>query len=285
MIITLYHNRRSFMMAGVLFLATQSHAHEMSGSYAKLLSMQVSDDISASGLRGDGDAYRKVSVPWHSDCLWENSSTCAGIWLRGSYMNMKSDAEEDGLFQWEAYGVSVGADMTVRLSEILSLRGGLGVGYSRVYNRRHGLENYDAVLGWMHKNVLFVLPEVEGIITLGDFSLRPGLSFLSASELSSGHRDIGARAGSYTLRTSYTFRNAFRLPGGTGNIVIGNNTGGFYGAGYRKDLTFSLVNETHILADIPFTWGGRSLYIQSGPGLLLADNGARGMSFTFSLKM
>lgn len=101
-----------------------------------------------------------------------------------------------------------------------------------------------------------------------------GGAFLSASERSSGTRDIGTRAGSYFLRTAYTFRNAFTLAGRRGNIIVGNNTGGFYGAGYRDDLGFSLVNETQLLADIPFAWDNATKYIRSGPGLLLTDNGS-----------
>ncbi|EFN7384414.1 hypothetical protein EJO64_26455 [Escherichia coli] len=201
-------------------------------------------------------------------------------------MDVKSDLEEGDLFHWEAYGLSVGGDGTVKLSDIVSIRGGVSVGYSRIYNRSHIYENnWYSALDWKHKTVLFVSPEIEGIITVGDFSLRPGISFLSASERSSGVRDIGTRAGSYSLRTAYVFRNAFSLTGRNGNIIVGNNVGGFYGAGYRDDLGFSLVNETQILADIPFVWGGTTKYIRTGPGLLLADNGTRGISFTFSLKM
>ncbi|MEE7413245.1 hypothetical protein [Escherichia marmotae] len=246
----------------------------------------MSEDISASGLQGNGERYRKFFVPWRSDCLLEKGNMCAGLLVRGSYMDVKSDLEEGDLFHWEAYGLSVGGDATVKLSDNVSLRGGGSVGYSRIYNRSHIHEDHwYSALDWRHKTVLFVSPEIEGIITTGDFSLRSGISFLFASEQSSGIRDIDTRAGSYSLRAAYTFRNAFSLTGRNGNIIIGNNTGGFYGAGYRDDLGFSLVNETQVLADIPFAWGSTIKYIRTGPGILLADNGARGISFTFRLKM
>ncbi|EFC4783990.1 hypothetical protein NPX08_005101 [Escherichia coli] len=274
------------LMSGIILTSVCAYGHEAEGLYTKLLSLQVSEDISASGLQGKGVCYRKFSVPWNSDCLLEKGNMCAGLLIRGSYMDVKSDLEEGDLFHWEAYGLSVGGDGTVKLSDIVSIRGGVSVGYSRIYNRSHIYENnWYSALDWKHKTVLFVSPEIEGIITVGDFSLRPGISFLSASERSSGVRDIGTRAGSYSLRTAYVFRNAFSLTGRNGNIIVGNNVGGFYGAGYRDDLGFSLVNETQILADIPFVWGGTTKYIRTGPGLLLADNGTRGISFTFSLKM
>ena len=274
------------LMTKVFLTSVCAYGHEAEGMYAKLLSLQMSENISASGLRGNGDRYHKLSIPWHSDCLLETENVCAGILTRGSYMDVKSDMGERDLFHWEAYGLSVGGEGTVKLSDNISLRGGISLGYSRIYNRSHTLEDYwYPALIWKHKNVLFVSPEIEGMITVGDFCLRSGISFLSASEQSSGARDIGSWAGSYFMRATYTFRNSFSLAGRSGNIIVGNNIGGFYGAGYRDDLGFSLVNETQILADIPFTWGDRLMYIRTGPGLLLADNGAKGMSFTFSLKI
>lgn len=61
-------------------------------------------------------------------------------------------------------------------SNAVSLRGGVSVGYSRIYNRSHiqdEVYRYPA-LEWRHKNVLFVSPEIEGMMTAGDFSLRTG---------------------------------------------------------------------------------------------------------------
>lgn len=278
--------RMTAFIVGIFIVSAQAYGH--GGIYAKLLSLQVSEDISASGLRGDGDRYRKLSIPWRSECLPVSENVCAGAWLRGSHMDVKSDMGDQELFHWEAYGLSAGGDVTIKLSEYLSFRGGVGVGYSRIYNRSHIQDHTEwdnSALDWKHKNVRFVSPEMEGIITFGDFSLRPGISFLSISECSSGLGDIDARTGSYSLRMAYTFRNAFSLMGQEGHIVVGNNTGGFYGAGHRDDLGFSMVNETQILAAIPFARNGATTYIHTGPGLLLADNGAKGMSFTFSLKI
>ncbi|TQO04873.1 UNVERIFIED_ORG: hypothetical protein FHU01_4477 [Citrobacter freundii] len=274
----------SVMMTGVFLASAYVHGHELSGGYAKLLSLQVSENISASGLRDDGERYRKIAVPWHSECQPAEGGVCPSVWVKGNYMDVKSDIEEEGTFHWKAYGLSVGGDMKVRLSERVSLRGGVGVGYSRIYNRSHGLEDFTE-LDWQRKNVLFISPEIEAILTFGDFSLRPGISFLSARERPSRRKDIGTRTGSYALRGAYTFRDAFTLKGQAGNVIVGNNTGGFYGAGYRDDLGFSLVNETQVLADIPFSLGGSQLYIRTGPGILLTDNGAKGVSFTFSLKI
>ncbi|PSY46390.1 hypothetical protein C7B19_25810 [Escherichia coli] len=255
--------------------------------FAKLLSLQVLEDISVSGLGSGSNRIRKFSAPWHSDCQPGTGKICAGVMARGSYMDVKIDMEDGDLFHWEAYGLSVGGDGTVKLSDNVSLRGGVIVGYSRIYNRSHiqdDMYRYPA-LEWKHKNVLFVSPEIEGVMTAGDFSLQTGVSFQSASELSSRARDIGTLAGSYFVRAAYTFRDVFTLTGRQGNIIVGNNTGGFYGAGYRDDLGFSLVNETQLLADIPFAWDSATKYIRIGPGLLLTDNGVGGVSFTFSLRM
>ncbi|QCT87619.1 hypothetical protein [Escherichia sp. E4742] len=144
--------------------------------FAKLLSLQVSEDISASGLGAGNNRIRKFSIPWHSDCQPENGKVCAGVMARGSYMDMKTDMEDGDLFHWEAYGLSVGGEGTVKLSGAVSLRGGVSVGYSRIYNRSHiqdEVYRYPA-LEWRHKNVLFVSPEIEGMMTAGDFSLRTG---------------------------------------------------------------------------------------------------------------
>lgn len=281
------HVRILVLTGGILLAPAGAYGHEAEGMFSKLLSLQVSEDISASGLGAGNNRIRKFSIPWHSDCQPENGKVCAGVMARGSYMDMKTDMEDGDLFHWEAYGLSVGGDGTVKLSDVVSLRGGVSVGYSRIYNRSHIQDEvyWYPALEWKHKNVLFVSPEIEGMMTVGDFSLRTGVSFLSTSERSSGSRDIGTRAGSYFLRTAYTFRNAFTLAGRRGNIIVGNNTGGFYGAGYRDDLGFSLVNETQLLADIPFAWDNATKYIRSGPGLLLTDNGSGGVSFTFSLRI
>lgn len=277
------HGRIVVLMCGMLLTSARAYGHDAARVFAKLLNMQVSEDISASGLRGKGERYHKLSIPWHSG----SPSETGRVMARGSYMDVKSDMADGDLFHWEAYGLSVGRDETVKLSDNVSLRGGVNVGYSRIYNRSHICDDgyrYPA-LEWKHQDVLFVSPEIEGIMTVGDFSLRMGGSFLSASERSSGTRNIGIWAGSYFVRTVYTFRNAFTLTGRQGNIIVGNNTGGFYGIGYRDDLGFSLVNETQLLADIPFAWDSATKYIRTGPGLLQADNGARGVSFTFSLRM
>lgn len=281
------HGRMVVLTCGTLLASAGAYGHEAEGMFAKLLSLQVSEDISASGLRGDGDRYRKLSIPWHSDCLSGTKGVCTRVMTRGSYMDVKSDMGDGDLFHWKAYGLSVGGDGTVKLSDTVSLRGGLSAGYSRIYNRSHIQEDVYRypVLDWKHKNVLFVSPEFEGIMTVGDFSLRTGVSFLSAFERSSETQDIGTWAGSYFVRTEYTFRKTFSLAGRQGNIIVGNNTGGFYGAGYRDDLGFSMVNETQLLADIPVARDSDTMYIRTGPGLLLADNGARGVSFTFSLRM
>ncbi len=266
------------LTCGMLLVSAGAYGHEAEGMFAKLLSLQVSEDISASGLGAGNNRIRKFSIPWHSDCQPGSGKVCAGIMARGSYMDVKTDMEDGDLFHWEAYGLSVGGDGTVKLSDTVSLRGGVSVGYSRIYNRSHIQDDvyWYPALAWKHKNVLFVSPEIEGMMTAGDFSLRTGISFLSASERSSGTRDIGTWAGSYFIRTAYMFRNAFTLTGRQGNIIVGNNTGGFYGAGYRDDLGFSLVNETQFLADIPFAWDNATKYIRTGPGLLLTDNGPGG---------
>ena len=275
------------LTGGILLTSAGAYGHEAEGMFVKLLSLQASEDISASGLGAGNNRIRKFSIPWHSDCQPERGKVCAGVMARGSYMDVKTDITGGDLFHWEAYGLSVGGDGTVKLSDTVSLRGGVSVGYSRIYNRSHIQDDvyWYPALEWRYKNVLFVSPEIEGMMTAGDFSLRTGGSLLSAYERLSGIRDIGSWAGSYFIREAYTFRNAFTLVGRQGNIIVGNNIGGFYGAGYRDDLGFSLVNETQILADIPFAWNGVTKYIRTGPGLLLADDGTRGVSFTFSLRM
>ncbi|EFF0761651.1 hypothetical protein AWO35_004057 [Escherichia coli] len=275
------------LTCAILLNSAGAYGHEAEGMFAKLLSLQVLEDISVSGLGSGSNRIRKFSAPWHSDCQPGTGKICAGVMARGSYMDVKIDMEDGDLFHWEAYGLSVGGDGTVKLSDNVSLRGGVSVGYSRIYNRSHiqdDMYRYPA-LEWKHKNVLFVSPEIEGVMTAGDFSLQTGVSFQSASELSSRARDIGTLAGSYFVRAAYTFRDVFTLTGRQGNIIVGNNTGGFYGAGYRDDLGFSLVNETQLLADIPFAWDSATKYIRIGPGLLLTDNGVGGVSFTFSLRM
>ena len=275
------------LTCGMLLVSAKAYGHEAEGMYAKLLSLQVLEDISVSGLGAGNNRIRKFSIPWRSNCQPGTGRVCAGVMARGSYMDMKTDMEEGDLFHWEAYGLSLGWDSTIKLSDTVSLRGNVNVGYSRIYNRSHIQDDvyWYPALEWKHKNVLFISPEIEGMLAAGDFSLRTGGGFLLASERSSGTRDIGTRAGSYFFRTAYTFRNAFTLAGRRGNIIVGNNTGGFYGAGYRDDMGFSLVNETQILADIPFVWDRATKYIRTGPGLLLTDDGAGGVSFTFSLRM
>ncbi|EFN6712378.1 hypothetical protein EO035_27160, partial [Escherichia coli] len=67
-----------------------------------------------------------------------------------------------------------------------------------------GDENYEEVLGWERKNALIVSPEISSTITSGNFTLSPGLSFLSLREFSSSRHDIGSHAGSYSVRMTYT---------------------------------------------------------------------------------
>ncbi len=131
------YGRVLVLTGGILLASAGAYGHEAEGMFAKLLSLQVSEDISASGLRGGGDRYRKLSIPWHSGCLSDTGRICAGVMARGSYMDVKTDITGGDLFHWEAYGLSVGGDGTVKLSDTVSLRGGVSVGYSRIYNRSH----------------------------------------------------------------------------------------------------------------------------------------------------
>ncbi len=101
------HYSLSTMTCGMLLVSAGAYGHEAEGRFAKLLSLQVSEDISASGLGAGNNRIRKFSIPWHSDCQSENGKVCAGVMARGSYMDMKIDME-DGVFHWEAYGLSVG---------------------------------------------------------------------------------------------------------------------------------------------------------------------------------
>ncbi|MCU6343564.1 hypothetical protein KSU16_16295 [Escherichia coli] len=85
------HGRVLVLAGGILPASAGAYGHEAEGMFAKQLSLQVSEDISASGLRGGGDRYRKLSIPWHSGCLSETERVCAGVMARGSYMDVKSD--------------------------------------------------------------------------------------------------------------------------------------------------------------------------------------------------
>lgn len=85
------YGRVLVLTGGILLASSGAYGHEAEGMFAKLLSLQVSEDISASGLRGGGDRYRKLSIPWHSGCLSETGRVCAGVMARGSYMDVKSD--------------------------------------------------------------------------------------------------------------------------------------------------------------------------------------------------
>ncbi|EFH1645086.1 hypothetical protein [Escherichia coli] len=102
------HYSLSTMTCGMLLVSAGAYGHEAEGRFAKLLSLQVSEDISASGLGAGNNRIRKFSIPWHSDCQSENGKVCAGVMARGSYMDMKIDMEDGDLFHWEAYGLSVG---------------------------------------------------------------------------------------------------------------------------------------------------------------------------------
>lgn len=62
------------LMSGIILTSVCAYGHEAEGLYTKLLSLQVSEDISASGLQGKGVCYRKFSVPWNSDCLLEKGN-------------------------------------------------------------------------------------------------------------------------------------------------------------------------------------------------------------------
>ncbi|EKG6944302.1 TPA: hypothetical protein ACG30L_005115 [Escherichia coli] len=279
--------RLILLLAGIV-IPVYGYSHELSGTYARILSMHFSDDISASGLRTEGGGkYSRWTVPWHSECLYDTGMVCSGVYLRGSYIDLKGDVDDGAVVHWRSYGTLVGTDVTVRLSEHVSVRGGLGVGYARVRNMSRGMEgdeNYEEVLGWERKNALIVSPEISSTITSGNFTLSPGLSFLSLREFSSSRHDIGSHAGSYSVRMTYTFRDVFRVMGRGSDVIVENNTGGFYGPGWKEDLGFSLVNETQLLFSIPFCVGGHVFSLRAGPGFIKGNGGARGGSFSFGLK-
>lgn len=169
------------LTCGMLLVSAKAYGHEAEGMYAKLLSLQVLEDISVSGLGAGNDRIRKFSIPWRSNCQPGTGRVCAGVMARGSYMDMKTDMEEGDLFHWEAYGLSLGWDSTIKLSDTVSLRGNVNVGYSRIYNRSHIQDDvyWYPALEWKHKNVLFISPEIEGMLAAGDFSLRTGGLFVS----------------------------------------------------------------------------------------------------------
>ena len=69
------------LMCGMLLVSAGAYGHDAEGMFAKLLSLQVSEDISASGLGGDGNnRIRKFSIPWHSDCRPGPEMYAQGLW-------------------------------------------------------------------------------------------------------------------------------------------------------------------------------------------------------------
>ncbi|EOU2287563.1 hypothetical protein ACVN7E_25225 [Escherichia coli] len=96
------HGRILVLTGGILLASAGAYGHEAEGMFAKLLSLQVSEDISASGLGAGNNRIRKFSIPWHSDCQPENGTVCAGVMARGSYMDVKTDITDGDLFHWEA---------------------------------------------------------------------------------------------------------------------------------------------------------------------------------------
>ena len=119
--------------------------------------MHAVDDISASGLHTGGDKYFKLSVPWRSDCVSFINEHCIGIYMKGSYLDVKAEAvylENIGRAQihWQAYGITLGGDMTFVVTDQFSVRTGLGVGYSDVYNPN---KNVQSLLEWNEKKSFF----------------------------------------------------------------------------------------------------------------------------------
>lgn len=146
-----------FIFLSLISFSACANADELSGAYAKLLSMHAVDDISASGLHTGGDKYFKLSVPWRSDCVSFINEHCIGIYMKGSYLDVKAEAvylENIGRAQihWQAYGITLGGDMTFVVTDQFSVRTGLGVGYSDVYNPN---KNVQSLLEWNEKKSFF----------------------------------------------------------------------------------------------------------------------------------
>lgn len=144
-------------------------------------------------------------------------------------------------------------------------------------------EKWDDYLGWKRRNVFLASPELEGTVTVGDFSLRSGVSLVLLSELTAGRGDIDSRAGTYSVRMAYTFRDVVCATGRCIDLTAENHTGGFYGPGRKTDLGFSVVNETRLVAAVPLHPGSQSPAIKAGPGVFMGNGGARGVSFTLGM--
>ncbi len=80
------HGRILVLTGGILLASAGAYGHEAEGMFAKLLSLQVSEDISASGLGAGNNRIRKFSIPgtatvsqrtercvqvlWHGEVIW-----------------------------------------------------------------------------------------------------------------------------------------------------------------------------------------------------------------------
>ncbi len=113
----------------------RSYGHEAEGRFAKLLSLQVSEESVPPDWGPEIIVSENFPSPAQRLSVRERKGVCRR-YGPGKYMDMKIDMEDGDLFHWEAYGCRWGGRNCKAVRYCFAQRG-VSVGYSRIYNRSH----------------------------------------------------------------------------------------------------------------------------------------------------
>ncbi|CAI2044161.1 Uncharacterised protein [Serratia marcescens] len=253
----------------------------LGGTYARLLMLSSTEDISASSFRTDeGVRFDKFLLPYEMLHLDITDRLSLSGTVRGGYLKVKGQNDDDGSIirlQWDIFSVVSGLVGRYHINDEVAMKGGVELGY--VYMRNRYAFDDENRLDMASQNGL-IAPmlgiEYTNEVDNGDrLHIEGGLSWMHVSSFSTSNRLMNIhneKAGSWSLRGEYTFDGVYRLLSRPMDVIVSNNLGGFYGKGYR-DIDMGFMNNTELATGSRVRIFGRSYGVRVGVGYLVNDKG------------
>ncbi|MCW2258442.1 hypothetical protein M2263_004533 [Providencia alcalifaciens] len=284
----------------ITFITPAYSDDSLNSSYAKLLALSLTNDISASKLDSEGLSYEKYSFPYTFKNLYEYDDYSFSVQLRGNYLKVKAspmDVNPSGKLRahWDILSVTTSPKITYKINNSLKLENEIEFGYANMNNKSTFSGDNDmkeslreiGLLGW----------------SINSFQLAPKIGLINTNILNNNHQvnfhgnvsymfmhginndkelNVNNNTGTWSVGGEYIMADLFNIKDKPFSLILSNDIGGFYGNDYRE-LSFGFINNTSLAIETPVNVYNNEVKFKTGIGYLASDN-AHGITLTFEIR-
>lgn len=290
----------TLLLPAIIFITPAYSNDNLNTSYAKLLALSLTNDISASKLDSGGFNYEKYSLPYTFQNLYEYDDYSFSVQLRGNYLKVKASpiyVYPSGKLRahWDILSVTTSPKITYKINNNLKLENEIEFGYANMNNRstfsgdnntKESLREI-GLLGW----------------SINSFQLAPKIGLINTNTLNNNHQinfhgnvsymfmhgikndkelNINNNTGTWSVGGEYIMTDLFNIKDKPFSLILSNDIGGFYGNDYRE-LSFGFINNTSLALETPVNVYDNEVRFKAGIGYLASDN-AHGITLIFEIR-